>query len=343
MLGGVGLELLQVLGSERLAALGQVPQEAQHLVAGLGHLGGQAQLGEVGVAQQLGQFLAQVEDFLHDRAVVVLAGVRALVRGAGAVGGVDFFAQRAVFGVGHYRVVAGEFQGDQPALQVLGLGRGSHLRLGRRGQAGQGRFVSDVLGPGLGGIEQLIGEAAAQLGELALHFGVTLLLLWRQVDTRQAEVTQGVFQDGFLRHVETGGLRAARQGFEGLEQLAVLPQLGGVGAQGRQAGLVGLAQFGAVAHGIEVADRTPGRAQAVVEFVHGQYQAGPGRLRALVLEDFSDGGAVVSQDLFDGRLYMLGADRRKRRQVVGLQKRVVHTHGWHLGWKKHAGRNVASS
>lgn len=88
MFGGVGLELLQVLGGERLGALGQVSQEAQHLVAGLGHLGGQAQLGVVLVAKQLGQFLTQIEDFAHHRTVVELAGIRALVRGAGAVSGV---------------------------------------------------------------------------------------------------------------------------------------------------------------------------------------------------------------------------------------------------------------
>ncbi|MNJ14934.1 hypothetical protein D3C77_91690 [compost metagenome] len=51
LLGGIGLELGQILGGKRLAALGQVTQEAQHLIAGLGHLGRQAQLGEVLVAQ----------------------------------------------------------------------------------------------------------------------------------------------------------------------------------------------------------------------------------------------------------------------------------------------------
>jgi hypothetical protein len=30
-------------------------------------------------------------------------------------------------------------------------------------------------------------------------------------------------------------------------------------------------------------------------------------------------------------LDVLGTDRRERRQVVGLQKRVVRAHGWHLG------------
>jgi hypothetical protein len=138
-----------------------------------------------------------------------------------------------------------------------------------------------------------------------------------------------------LRHVETGGLRAVGQRFESLEQFAVLAHFGGIGAQRRQAGLVGFAQFSAVAHGIQVADRTPGGAQTVVEFIHRQHQAGPGRLVALGFEDIDNGGAVVSQNLFNGWLHVFGTDRRERRQVVGLQKRVVHAHGWHLGWKKH--------
>ncbi|MNF01658.1 hypothetical protein D3C80_2006780 [compost metagenome] len=82
-----------------------------------------------------------------------------------------------------------------------------------------------------------------------------------------------------------------------------------------------------------MADRAPGSAQAIIELIHRQYEAGPGRLFALGLEDLDNGGAVVSQDLFNGRLHVFGTDRRERRQVVGLQKRVVHAHSGHLGWR----------
>ena len=57
----------------------------------------------------------------------------------------------------------------------------------------------------------------------------------------------------------------------------------------------------------------------------------PCRIFTLALQDAFDGDTVVGEDLFDGRLDVLGTDRRERRQVVGLQKRVVHAHGWHLG------------
>jgi hypothetical protein len=96
----------------------------------------------------------------------------------------------------------------------------------------------------------------------------------------------------------------------GVEQRAVLAQFGGVGAQGRQAGLVGLAQLCAVAHRVEVADRAPGGAQAVVQFVHGQHQAGPGRVVALLFEDLGNGFTVVGQDRFDRRQHVFGTDEK---------------------------------
>ncbi len=79
LFGGIGFQLLQILSGKRLAALGQITQEAEDLIAGFGHFGGQAQLREAGKTQQFGQLLTQIENLLHDRAVVVFACVRALV------------------------------------------------------------------------------------------------------------------------------------------------------------------------------------------------------------------------------------------------------------------------
>ena len=172
--------------------------------------------------QQLSQLLAQVEDFVDQRAVVELAGVRPLIRGAGAVGGIQLFAQSAVVGVGHHRVITGELQADQPAVQLLGRRGLRHLCLGRVGKAGQRRLIADVLSPRLSGIQQLIGEAAGQLRQLHLNRAITLLTSGRQVDAGQTEVTQRVFKNSLLRHVKTGGLRAAGQGLVSLEQAPVL-------------------------------------------------------------------------------------------------------------------------
>ena len=71
---------------------------------------------------------------------------------------------------------------------------------------------------------------------------------------------------------------------------------------------------------------------------HRQYQTRPCRVLALVGKDGLNACTVVGEDLFDGRLYVLRTDRRERRQVVGLQKRVVLAHVGTL-----AGRNIEPS
>src|SRR5690606_16042106 len=83
----------------------------------------------------------------------------------------------------------------------------------------------------------------------------------------------------------------------------------------------------------QMADRAPGCAQAVVEFIHRQHQASPCRLRALLGEQIDNRSAVVGNNLVNGRFYMLSADRRERWQVVGLQQRVVRAHGL-APWQK---------
>jgi len=51
---GEGLHSGKILFGEGLGAFGQIAQEVQHLRGRIGHFGGQRELGEVGVAQQLG-------------------------------------------------------------------------------------------------------------------------------------------------------------------------------------------------------------------------------------------------------------------------------------------------
>ena len=67
-----------------------------------------------------------------------------------------------------------------------------------------------------------------------------------------------------------------------------------------------------------------------MQFVHGQHQAVPAGVGALFGEDARNAGAVVGEDLLDGRLHVLGADGGEGRQVVGLQK-GIRAHGGNLG------------
>ena len=103
-----------------------------------------------------------------------------------------------------------------------------------------------------------------------------------------------MFENGLLRHIEAVGLGAQRQRLVGGEQVGVLTQLGGVGGQFGQTGLVGAAQFGIVAYGIEVADRTPGAAEALVHFVEAYHQGAPVEALGGAAEQFLQGDAVLA-------------------------------------------------
>ncbi|MCY1344502.1 hypothetical protein D9M69_305390 [compost metagenome] len=192
----------------------------------------------------------------------------------------------------------------------------------------------DLLGPGLGGVQQLVGEAAAEFRQLHLDFAVTLLLVGRQVDAGQAEVAQCVVEDGLLRHVETGSFGTAGQCLVGLEQRTVLAHFRPVFGQFGQARLVGIAQLGVVAHGIQVAHRAPGPTQALAQFVQRQHQPPPGGGAILAFKQFGDGGAVVGENLVDGRFDMFRTNGGVGRQVEVLQEGIAQGHGIHLYSRK---------
>jgi hypothetical protein len=107
-----------------------------------------------------------------------------------------------------------------------------------------------------------------------------------------------------------------------------MAQFGRVLGQLGQAGLVGRAQLGVVAHRIEMADRTPGTVQALVQFVERQHQPIPARCARLLLEQFGNGGAILGKQLIHRRLDMLRADDGIGWQVEGLQQWVVGGHDW---------------
>ncbi len=178
-----------------------------------------------------------------------------------------------------------------------------------------------MFGPGLGGIQQLVGEGARQFRQLFLDFAVTGLLLRRQVDTGQVEVTQFVVQHLALGVVQLLCGRAFGQRLVGLAQLAVLPQFGPEFGQFGQAGLVGFTQLGAVAHRIQVPDRAPGLTQPGRHLIHWQHQIVPAKA-VLAFEQFGNLRPAVGQQLVNGRHHMFGLDGGERRQVEVLQQGV---------------------
>src|SRR5690606_30858326 len=79
-------------------------------------------------------------------------------------------------------------------------------------------------------------------------------------------------------------------------------------------------------HGVEVADRAPGAAQARAQLVQRQHQAVPARVGLVLGEQLGDGGAAVGQDLVNGGFDVFRQNQRVGRQVEVLQQGVVRGH-----------------
>jgi hypothetical protein len=160
----------------------------------------------VAVAEHPGLFGAQGEDLLDQRAVVPLGLAVAVVDlgGAGGVGAVEGFAQRAAVGVLHHRQVGGHLEAELPALYtgLLGgfAGGGDHVG----GQAGQLGLDGDDVGVGVGGVEDVLGELGAEAGHFFLDGLEAGLLIVGQLGAREAEAAQLVFDDPLARRAEAG-------------------------------------------------------------------------------------------------------------------------------------------
>ncbi len=173
---GEGLEFRHFLLGHRPGFAGQFIEESEHLVDTASHFGGQRAFGVVIETEQLRQGMAALENLRHHRGIVPGATVRPQIGGPGDKGLVDFPAQLTVVTVGHYRVEAGEIQGDNVAVQLPLPGSLAGPFEGGFGQTGQFVHVGDLLVPVLGGIQHVIAETIGQFGQLPGQVGI--LLFW---------------------------------------------------------------------------------------------------------------------------------------------------------------------
>ncbi len=332
-----GLQIVgALLGGERLqgrhfpfrlgfGAAGQVVEKADHLIHVAGHFGGQGFVRVVGETEQVSLLVAQLEDLVHHRAVVVFTGLRALVGGAGGEGPVHLFAQGAVLGVAHHREEHREVEGQQPALfQALGAGAVGGAGQGGVRQPGQFRFIGNVLLPGLGGVQQVVLEAGGQLRQPLGVLHVLRLLRFGQGHAGEAEVAQRVVDVFLLGRCQGVEFVAVAQRLVGGEQLAVLAHFGAVLADQRQAGVVRFAQRFVLGHGIQMPHRAEGLFQALVFLGQGQFQSPVAEVT--VGQHLADALAARFHQLFHRRFHMLRADFGEGRQVRVINQRVV-THG----------------
>ena len=267
---GLRVAQVQVLGRERAhfgeVALGiragaprEVAQETHHLLGRLRHLGHQRQGRVVRVAEQPGLLLTQREQFADDLGVVEASRIAlGLVGRAGDVGAVQPLAHRAVARELHHRQVARRLEGELAALQPVGLrgvAGGAHHVVGHAVEFG----LADHPGPGVGGVHRVLAELLAQRGHALLDLREALALSPLQLGAAEHEAAQRIAQRLLLRGVQARGVDGLVLGVEPLVGAQARPELGHRG----QGGVVGRAQFGRVGHGVEVAHRAPGAAQAL--------------------------------------------------------------------------------
>jgi hypothetical protein len=296
----------------------QVAQEAHHLGRRAGHLRHQRHFGGVGVAEQFGFFLAQLQQLAHQRAVVELGWPE--LAGAGGVGGVDLLAQRAVLRVLHHRDEARHVQREFVAGLAGGLGGGACSLFHVVGQAGQFVFIGEA-GVTVGRVQHVFGKFLAEFGLPVLQFGKAGLGRALQLGARELEVTHRVAHGLAARSAQAGRARVrehhlvlGEQRFVGADAGVEVDHLGHVLVVGR-------AQLGRVGHRAQVANGAPGTRQPLTGHVeHGRECVVVGRHG--VAGGLGQRGVGLEQQGIDSRRDVLGPDLCKAWQAGGVEQGV---------------------
>ena len=314
-LGPLGLRLGAGLPRQLLEKLADLRRR-------LRHLGGQGQFREIGKTQQPGLLQAQCQGLLDDGGVVPLACVWSLGGGSGAVGPVDFLPQRGVLAVGQDRIEGREFQGDKAALEA---------RLPRRlpgiGECGRGQalqlLLADLLAPGIGGIQHVVTELAAQFRQALAQLRVLLLLRIGQRHARQAKIPQHVIEGFLLGAIEGSELPAPGELAVGLVLAQVLAAPCAVLGQQWHAGVVSGAKLLAVGHAVKMGHRRPGLGQLVLHLLDRLPQVFPAVL-GILCQQRLDRLFVACDQMGDGRLDIRRFYPGERRQGVLFEQGVGH-------------------
>jgi hypothetical protein len=189
--------------------------------AGPDHAVLEHQVGVVGVAEEVRQLAAQGEDLPQQRPVVVLAAGRDRV-----VGPEELAPQLAVRGVLHEGHVGGRLQAEAVGALGVAVGPsvGGRAALHALGQPGQPRLVAHDQLVGVRGVEDVLGEARAELRQLDLHGLGAPALLVGQVGAGAPELLDGLAQVARAQRVEARGVVRGRVALDHAPQLEVRRQ-----------------------------------------------------------------------------------------------------------------------
>ena len=173
--------------------------------------------------------------------------------------------------------------------------------------------------PGVGGVQHVVGELRAQLGQTQADFLVTRLGGGRKTNAAALEVFQRVVDDFAPRCAERGVSGAVAQAFDGAVKAFVLAEVAGIGGERGQECFVSGAPVVGAGYRVQMCDRRDGFGEAVFQALQRLHQAVPTVIAAR--DEVFNGGAVFLKHLRDDG-GMFRADGGKGGNVGGLVERV---------------------
>jgi len=316
---GKGAQIGHVLFGIGAGTLCQIAQKVNDLLGRVGHLGHDRDFAEVAVAQQLGFFQAQREDFLHHGGVVkALAVALGLVGGPGHISLIDLFAQCAALGKLHHRQIAGHLKRQLVAFLAIGFGagfgRGDHI-----GRNAVQLVNPGVVGKGIGGVQRVLAEFLGQLGRAGLNLRKAFLGSALQFGAREHKAAHGMVPCGALFLVEAGRVNGLVLGVQAFIGAQIGPEFGDLG----QGFVIGRAQLRGVGNAVEVIDGRPGSAQLFSRHVQhgrdglplcGEVRCNHGLQRL----------AGTGQQSVDGGCHIRRLNAVKQGQGGGFEKWIAH-------------------
>ena len=173
MAAGTGAQGLEFCKGHRQGRAAQLLEQLLHGGDGIRHLGGQAHVGPMAIAQALGLLQAQAEDRFDQGQVVELAA-----GGPAHLGFVDPFAQVPPFAVLEEGSHPRHVEAHAPLARFPSCGgRLSQELLEAGGQARQFGFRAQGETPGVGGIQHVVAKGGGQFGQV-LRGGIEGQLLF---------------------------------------------------------------------------------------------------------------------------------------------------------------------
>ncbi len=240
-MSGEGFELGEFTQRGGPGRAGELMEEFDDLRDGARHPGRQRVVRIAAEIEQPRGLVTQAQNIFHHLGIVPATGIRSFVRRTRRPGFVEGAPQGGGFRVGDYGHIRRLIEREDPALDTFLVSAFAGLLDEHLIQATQLVAIGDVIGPAVGGVEDVLLELRLQLGELQHHRLEALFALHGQADSGEPEIAQRMLDHLFLDWSERRALFCGDRAIGPVERFA-LCEIRLVGGEQRQAGVVACAQ-----------------------------------------------------------------------------------------------------